>query len=275
MGVSPEASTDEIKKVYKKLARKYHPDVSKEADAQARFQEIGEAYDVLKDASKREEYDQYRAYVLSGGGAQTQFGGQFDFDDLINSIFGRSGMAQSGFRQDWRPASRHPTTISLTEAFSGCQRQLSMSGPDGQAKKINVTIPAGISSGKELRLKGQSPGGGDLFLEIHVADDARFRLDNRDVYLELPVAPWEAALGAEIQVPTPGGVVNLKLKENSKPGQKLRLKGRGLPAYASAPAGDQYVVLNIVNPRISTEAEREAYRKLAMTFNYDPRVQAA
>lgn len=191
MGVSPEASAEEIKKAYKKLARKYHPDVSHEADAQVRFQEIGEAYDVLKDASKREEYDQYRAYMLSGGARQTDFSGQTSFDDLLNSISGRSGMGQSPFRREWQQSTRHPVSISLVEAFRGCTRQLSMTGADGVARKINVTIPAGVSPGKELRLKGQAPGGGDLYLEIRVATDDRFRLEGRDVYLDVPVAPWE------------------------------------------------------------------------------------
>jgi len=284
MGVDPAASVEDIRIAYKKLARKYHPDVSQEKDAQQRFQEIGEAYDVLKDPEKRREFDELRAYIDQGepqGGWQyDQQGatGQFDFDELINSIFS-SQKSGRGFEDTWayqpETIERYEISVTLEESYSGCRRLLSITGQGGGIKKVNVVVPAGIVSGNKLRLAGQGNGGNDLYLQIHVEEHEFFRVEGKDIHLEVPVAPWEAALGSEIEVPTLGGKVNLRLRENTTSEQKLRLKGRGLPAYAGASVGDQFVTLKVVNPMISSDQEKEAYQKLAENFKFNPRVKLA
>lgn len=300
MGLEPDASAEDIKRAYKKLARKYHPDVSDEPDAQKKFQEIGEAYDILKDPEKRAEYDQLRTYAHQGGRQRQTAGGghsftfdesEFegtDFEDLLKSIFGEragGGFDTGGFRdfgfggarQRHRRGGdlRYRLVVTAEEAYSGGSRQISLADPhSGEERKINVKIPKGITHGKELRLKGQGQPGteagleGDLYLEIEIAPHPVFELEGRNVTLMLPVAPWEAALGANVEVPTLGGHVNLKIPENSQSGKRLRLKGRGLPGN---PAGDQFVILKIVNPEVRTEEDRQAFRDMKARLDFDPR----
>lgn len=260
LGVDPSASAADIKHAYKKLARKYHPDVSKEADALVKFQDVSDAYDNLKNDEKRDEYDQLRAYI---NGESQHFNGDpnLSFDDLLSSIFGRTRPSFNDYPvQD----SHHTLEITLEEAYHGGARQLRISGRQGE-KTINVNITKGITAGKQLRLAGQGelgPGGktSDMYLEITLAPHPRFTSNGTDVNFPLQVSPWQAALGASIPVPTLGGEVSLKIPENSQTGSKLRLKGRGLSN------GDQIVTLNIVNPRIISDEQKQAFEQLQTAF---------
>ena len=307
MGVKRDASQDEIKRDYRKLARKYHPDVSKEPDAEARFKEVGEAYEVLKDPEKRAAYDQLGANWKAGqdfrpppdwdqgfefhGGGYTG-GDAASFSDFFEELFGRAGYSQSGARpggayQEYsaRGEDAHAKVlIDLEDAWHGAQRTITLKhtelGPDGRPqikeRTLNVKIPKGVKEGQHLRLAGQgSPGigkgkAGDLYLEIAFKPHPLYRVEGKDVYLDLPVAPWEAALGAKVKVPTPTGVVDLSIPAQSKGGQKLRLKGKGIPGK---PAGDFYVVLQIALPPADTEAAKAAYKAFAEAVPFNPRAK--
>ncbi len=307
MGVSRDASQDEIKRAYRKLARKYHPDVSKEADAEAKFKEVGEAYEVLKDPEKRAAYDQLGANWKAGQdfnpppGWDQGFefhGGGFtgadsaSFSDFFEELFGRAAYSQSagahagGYREyNARGEDAHAKVlIDLEDAYNGASRTITLKhtelGSDGRPqvkeRTLNVKIPKGVKEGQHLRLSGQgSPGvgqgkAGDLYLEIAFKPHPLYRVEGKDVYLDLPVAPWEAALGAKVKVPTPTGVLDLKIPENSKGGQKLRLKGKGIPGK---PAGDFYVVLQIALPPANTEEAKAAYKAFAEAVPFNPRAK--
>lgn len=284
LGLAPSATAEEIKRTYKKLARKYHPDVSEEADAQSKFQEVSEAYEVLKDKDKRAEYDELYQYVKNpnqfrrGGGHHFNFDSNFSaeagFEDLLRSIFGENrgfggGFESRGYSTRGRDI-RYRLQVSLEEAYAGGTRQIRLGTASGD-KLINVKIPKGVANGQELRLKGQgepAPGGsesGDLYLEINYAPHHLFDVDGNDITLVLPVSPWEAALGASVEVPTLGGKVNLKVPPNSQNGSKLRLKGRGLGA------GDQIVVLKLVNPRVVNDDEKALFESMGKKFAFNPR----
>lgn len=300
MGVPRTAAADEIKRAYRKLARKYHPDVSKEADAEARFKELGEAYEVLKDPEKRAAYDQLGAdwkagqefrpppdwkegFEFSGGGA-----GSAEASDFFETLFGHQRRGQAGARGAYRAQGENHharVLIDLEDAYQGVTRMISLRvpqlTPEGQVilreHKLNVTIPRGIRAGQQIRLAGQGAPGpgdskpGDLFLEIDFHPHPLYRIADRDVLLDLPVAPWEAALGTTLKVPTPGGVVELKLPPGSVAGGKLRLKGRGIPA---SPPGDMYVVLQIALPPAESDPEKAAYRNLGEQFSaFKPRAK--
>ena len=311
LGVPRTATQDEIKQAYRKLARKYHPDVSKLADAEARFKEIGEANEVLKDPEKRTAYDQMGSnwkagqdfqpppnwdagFEFRGGqgrpfGAGGSFGGAEGFDpsDFFESLFGRRGAASGA-----GPRRRAPTQgddhhakvlIDLEDSYRGAERQISLRAPvetpDGrvamQERTLDVHIPKGIRPGQHLRLAGQGTAGsgggaaGDLYLEIEFNPHRLFRVEGADVSVELALAPWEAALGATVDVPTPDGTVQLTIPKGSQAGRKLRLKGRGLPGKTP---GDLYVVLAIALPKAEGDAGRSAYETLARAFpDFDPR----
>jgi curved DNA-binding protein len=307
MGVARDASQDEIKRAYRKLARKFHPDVSKETDAEEKFKELQEAYEVLKDPEKRAAYDQLGANWRSGQEFRpppdwgTGFehsrrpgGGRFEdaaeFSDFFSELFGaRSpfGSARSAGTRSQRGFSAagqdHVARIEvdLEDAYRGGTRSIELRTPeltpDGHVavrpRTLKVSIPAGVSEGQQIRLAGQgSPGvgggpSGDLYLEVHVKPHRLFELDGRDVTLSLPVAPWEAGLGETVSVPTLGGDVDMKLPAGARAGQKLRLRGRGLPGN---PPGDQYVVLRIVLPPDSPAA-RSAYERMKSEVPFDPR----
>jgi curved DNA-binding protein len=306
LGVGKDASDDDIKRAYRKLARKYHPDVSKEADAEARFKEVGEAYETLKDPEKRAAYDQLGAgyrhgeefrpppgWDGGGGGYAGGFqGADFEsaeaFSDFFESLFGARRRPAGGFgggrapRQDGEDISAR-ITVTLDEAYHGAQRKLSLDvselGADGlprrRRKTLNVRIPKGVTAGQRIRLEGQgSPGigedarPGDLYLEVEFAGHPRFEAHRRDIHAELPITPWEAVLGATVPVPTLGGNVELKVPAGARAGQRLRLKGRGLPGK---PPGDQYVTLSIVTPPNPGEDVKAIYRKLRDTEAFDPR----
>ena len=301
MGVARDATQDEIKRAYRKLARKYHPDVSKEKDAETRFKEVGEAYEVLKDAEKRAAYDQLGANWKQGQEFRpppdwnTGFefsGGDFtgrdsaDFSDFFESLFGRSGFGagRAGGAFHAQGQDRHARVlIDLDDAYTGATRAITLRVPEVDAsghvvtreRTLNVTIPKGIRAGQHLRLAGQGTPGvgqgkaGDLFLEVEFRPHKHFRVEDRDVYLDLPVSPWEAALGASVKVPTPGGTVEMKIPPGSVAGRKLRLKGRGLPG---ATPGDFYVVLQIAVPPASSAADKALYAKMAEEFrSFNPR----
>ena len=296
LGVSESASSDEIKKAYRKLARKFHPDVSKEADAENRFKDVGEAYEVLKDPEKRAEYDQLRKYgarqdgsfepppgwqsrsPFGAGGYTEADAGQFS--DFFESIFGggRGGAGGFGFHQQARQGRGEDVharlALFLEEAFHGCEKQIQFEvteiNADGRPvrrrKTLNVKIPAGMAPGQHIRLKGQgSPGfgdgaNGDLFIEVEYAPHPEFTVDGKDVILTVPVTPWEAALGGSITVPTVGSRVSVKVPKGASSGQKLRLKGKGLPGKHP---GDQIVVLQVVLPRHLSDKAETLFKQLA------------
>lgn len=301
MGVKHDAPQDEIKRAYRKLARKFHPDVSKEANAEQRFKELGEAYEVLKDPEKRAAYDQLAAnwkagqefrpppdwdqgFEFRGGGFTNADSAQFS--DFFESLFGRAGAGFAGHprqRMHVRGEDTHAkVVIDLEDAYHGAVRTLTLKhtelGHDGRPqvreRTLNVRIPRGVRQGQHIRLARQGGAGvgkgepGDLYLEVEFRPHALYRVDARDLYLDLPVAPWEAALGATINVPTPTGAVDLKIPSGSVGGRKLRLKGRGIPAQ---PPGDLYVVLQIALPPADSEEAKAAYRTLQQALAFNPR----
>jgi curved DNA-binding protein len=283
LGVEPTATADEVKKAYRKLARKYHPDVSKEANAENRFKDVAEAYEVLKDPDKRAAYDQLGSNWQAGqgfspppdwhGGEGFEFrsgAGGGGFSDFFDSLFGRGFGDERGPR---RPAGREDQhaqiRITLEDAFHGSTRTVNLSQADGRTRTLEVRIPKGVRAGQRIRLAGQGGHGADLYLEIDFAPHRLYRLEGADLYLDLPVTPWEAALGATVKVPTLGGPVELTIPAGSQSGDRLRLRGRGLPAKPAP--GDQYVVLKLVTPPARTEAARELYRRLAAELPLDPR----
>lgn len=294
MGVDRNANADDIKKAYRKLARKYHPDVSKEAGAEERFKEIGEAYEVLRDADKRAAYDRlghnWRAeqdFTPPPGWQRTSgqpsgAGPGFDgaqFSDFFENLFGGGGYRGAAARGEDQYAA---LTVTLEEAYNGATRAMRLTIPkmdnrgqvSNEMRTLNVRIPPGIQQGQQIRLAGQGNpgmgkgGAGDLYLEITISPHPLYRLDGRDLYLTLPIAPWEAALGATLTVPTLGGKVETKIPPGSQSGQRLRLRGRGMPG---ATAGDQYVILEIVTPRADTDRAQELYRQMARELAFNPR----
>lgn len=300
MGVKRDATQDEIKRAYRLLSRKYHPDVSKEPDAEARFKEMGEAYEVLKDREKRASYDQLGAGWKAGQefrpppdwNAGFEFSGDgSDADDraghseFFESLFGRSFRSAGGDRAQFHAhgEDHHARVlIDLEDAYRGATRVITLRLPvmDAQGRvttrehKLNVGIPKGIREGQHIRLAGQGGKGfgkgraGDLYLEVVFRPHPHFRAEGRDVYVELPLAPWEAALGATVRAPTPGGVVELKIPAGSAAGRKLRLGGRGIPGD---PPGDFYAVLQIALPQADTEAAQVLYGKMAEQMKFNPR----
>jgi curved DNA-binding protein len=303
MGVERGASQDEIKRAYRKLARKYHPDVSKEADAEARFKELGEAYEVLKDPEKRAAYDQLGSQWQAGqdfrpppdwqGGFEFHdLGGDPDmggFSDFFESLFGgagrRPGTAGGRTQRDFRIRGEDhhaKVMVDLEDSYNGASRSITLQVPQAdahgrvtaRARTLNVRIPRGIRQGQQIRLAGQGGAGygggepGDLYLEVEFNPRGRYRVEGADVYLDLPIAPWEAALGSTVKVPTPAGAVDLKIPPGSRAGKKLRLKGRGIPARQP---GDLYVVLQIALPPADTDSHRRAYENMKDDFVFNPR----
>jgi curved DNA-binding protein len=303
MGVKKDATQDEIKRAYRKLARKYHPDVSKEADAETKFKEVGEAYEVLKDPEKRTAYDQLGSqwqagqdfhpppgwdagFEFSDGGAGgPDLGG---FSDFFESLYGRGfhragQQAGRGRGFQMRGDDHHAKVmVDLEDSYHGATRsitlQVSSLDENGRAvtrpRTLKVRIPKGIRRGQQIRLAGQGGAGygggeaGDLYLEVEFNPRSHYRVEGADVYIDLPLAPWEAALGATVKVPTPAGAVDLKVPAGSQPGKKLRLKGRGIPAREK---GDLYVVLQIALPKAENETQRQVYEQMKREFSFNPR----
>ncbi len=300
MGVKRDATQDEIKRAYRLLSRKYHPDVSKEPDAEARFKEMAEAYEVLKDPEKRAAYDQLGAnwkagqefrpppdwnagFEFSGDGSDA--GGPAGHSDFFESLFGRSFRPDADGRRSFHAQGEDHharVLIDLEDACHGATRSISLRLPVVDAKGrvttreriLNLRIPKGIREGQHIRLAGQGGPGfgegkaGDLYLQVAFRPHPHFRAEGRDLYVELPLAPWEAALGATVRVPTPGGVVELKIPPNSAAGRKLRLNGRGIPGN---PPGDFYAMLQVALPQADTEAAKAVYRNMAEKMKFNPR----
>ncbi|MBC7982399.1 MAG: DnaJ domain-containing protein [Candidatus Obscuribacterales bacterium] len=301
MGVARSATQDEIKRAHRKLARKYHPDVSKEPKAEEKFKELQEAYEVLKDPEKRAAYDQLGSRWRAGQefrpppewgkgfehSTQRSSGGDADFSDFFSSLFGaRSPFGNSPRGEFAQSGQDHVARIeiSLESAYRGGAQTIELQAPelgtDGQVvvkpRTLKVTIPSGVVEGQQIRLAGQGSAGmgrgraGDLYLEVAFKKDPLFQTEGRDVSLTLPIAPWEAALGATVQIPTLGGAVDLRVPAAAESGQRLRLKGRGLPNPNGAP-GDQYVVFKIVAPPANTPRSRELYEQMKNELAFDPR----
>ena len=298
LGVEKTAPADEIKKAYRKLARKFHPDVSKEPDAEKRMKEVNEAYAVLSDPEKRAAYDQLGSrwqtgqdfqpppgwdagFEFSGDGAH---GAQAaDFSDFFASLFGRAGRDRGAGDYQMRGGDHHAKIlIDLPDAYHGATRTIALRAAKLDAsgrvvteeRTLNVQVPKGVKEGQHIRLAGQgSPGvgggpAGDLYLEVHFSPDPRYRVEVRDVYQTVRVTPWEAALGASIEVPTPSGNVQVKVPAGSQTGRKLRLKGRGIPGI---PPGDLYLVLDVVLPPADTDKARQVYETMARELAFNPR----
>ncbi|MGD8909158.1 MAG: DnaJ C-terminal domain-containing protein [Chromatiales bacterium] len=308
MGVERDATQDEIKRAYRKLARKYHPDVSKETDAEKHFKELGEAYEVLKDPEKRAAYDQLGTNWQAGQefhpppdwDANFDFSGVFRgtggsvFSDFFERLFGSGFSRMDEFGDSRRANARQFHTqgedhhakimVDLEDTFHGATRALSLHVPEidqyGQLKRhkrtLNVHIPKGIRQGQQIRLSGQGAPGlgqgksGDLYLAVEFRPHPIYQVEGRDLYMKLPVAPWEAALGAQVKAPTPQGVIDLKIPAGSTSDRKMRLKGRGIPGQ---PAGDLYAVLQIVLPPSNSEKAQALYRRMAEELRFNPRAR--
>lgn len=319
MGLARSATADEVRKAYRRLARKHHPDVNKEADAEAKFKELGEAYEVLKDPEKRAAYDRlgadwkagqefrpppdwqhaadFGAGQRAGRGARGTHGthgarGGHDFSDFFESLFRRAA-AEGQEPQDagWQQADLHAhgedhhaaIELDLEDAYHGAKRSLALRIPEIDAqgrvrqreRQVEFTVPKGVRAGQHIRLAGQGGPGlgqgkpGDLYLEVQFRPHPHYRVEQRDVYMDLPVAPWEAALGAQVEAPTPAGRVEVTVPPNSGAGRKLRLKGRGIPG---ATPGDFYFVLQLAMPPADSDKARAAYSQLAAQFpDFHPR----
>ncbi|WP_028317662.1 DnaJ C-terminal domain-containing protein [Desulfobulbus elongatus] len=300
LGVARDATQDQIKQAYRKVARKYHPDVSKEANAEAKFKDIGEAYEVLKDPEKRAAYDKFGANWQEGQhfepppnwDAGFEFRGTgytgadaSGFSDFFESLFGhgQTGRQRTHVFRMKGEDQHAKIVIPLADAYRGARQTITLTRPviDGDGRvstsphTLHVVIPKGIIEGQRIRLEGQGlPGhgggpAGDLYLEIVFQEDPVFHAEKRDIHLTLPVTPWEATLGATLTVPTLGGHVQVKIPPNSQGGKKLRLKGKGL--CSASHQGDQIVTLQIVLPEPRTEEQRRLYRTMAEQMPFNPR----
>jgi curved DNA-binding protein len=306
LGVKRDATLDDIKKAFRKLARKYHPDVSKEPDAEARMKEVNEAYTVLSDTEKRAAYDQLGRGYQSGQefkpppnwDAGFEFSGRSfsgadaaDFGDFFTELFGRMGarkeaafdVRSGGFYA--RGEDHHAKVLlDLEDAFHGAARQIALRVPHTDAqgrvsldtRTLNVKIPKGVYEGQIIRLAGQGAPGvgsgqaGDLLLEVHFNPHPRFRADGSHLHLTLPVTPWEAALGATVPVTLFDGSVNVRIPEGIQSGQQLRVRGKGIP---SSTPGDLLLTVQVVLPPASTAKARELYETMARELAFDPRLE--
>lgn len=280
LGVEPSAGEAEIKAAYRRLARKYHPDVSKESGAEEKFKAVNEAYEALRDPQKRAAYDQLRARGYRPGddvqpgmggfqGSDFDFGeifgnagGNGGFSDFFESLFGQRGGPGGPRGPQARGDTRAKFAVPLQAVYDGGSVRITLNG-----RQLDVRVPKGIKPGQVIRLVGQGSGGGNLLLEVEYAAHPQFEVDGRNILYTLPVTPWQGALGATLSVPTLGGPVEVKVPPDSDAGRKLRLRGRGLPG---TPPGDQIVELEITAPRAANEDQRQAYRDMAKAFGADP-----
>ncbi len=294
LGVPQTVDQKELKKAYRRLARKYHPDLhqgAKKAGMEKKFQELSEAYEVLGDEETRKKYDQYgpnwkegEAYEQArqqAGHAHPGFtqGGE-DFSEIFGNMFGREAQrGDASFRGFAMPGADLETDlpVSLREAFTGTRRTLSLPDATGQSRQIEVRIPGGVRDGERLRVKGKGAPGrgggppGDLFFHVHIAPHPVFQRKNADILITLPLWPWEAMLGTEIEVPTLSGSVHVKIPPESQAQQRLRLKGKGLPKRTGG-YGDQFVIIAIITPQTPSPEERQLYEQLATFDHPDPRL---
>ncbi|MDQ4011970.1 MAG: DnaJ domain-containing protein [Actinomycetota bacterium] len=309
LGVNRGASGEDIQRAYRKLARQYHPDVNKDPGAEERFKEISEAYDVLSDPKSRERYDRFGAAwrqvpegfdpaaagspfgggaPFSGGTAGSRmwtgdpgsgfsgFASDVDLDDLFSGLFGRGGRAGGSGRAPMPGADTEAEIeLSVEDAYTGGRRRITLATAGG-SRSYEVTIPAGVTDGQRIRLAGQGGQGsgvgppGDLYLRVRLAAHPQFRVDGRDLTVELPISPWEAALGATVPVETPAGRAQITVPAGSSTGRKLRLRGRGLPNPRGT-AGDLYAEVRVMVPPQLSRAERRLFEQLAEESNFDPR----
>jgi len=299
LGVKPDADSKAIKTAYRKLARKYHPDVSDHHEAEEKFKEVSEAYEVLKDTQKRAEYEEIREYGNYGQGFQPPPGSQSsshsnepyqgDFSDFFSTIFGdTAGGKTRDFRSDYAFNQKGQDIetdmpVLLEETLSNCSKTISYSLPqrdnNGQLREVNktlnVTIPAGVRDGKRIRLKGQGAPGigdglnGDLYLRIRLVPHPLFDVEAHNLLIIMPVAPWEAALGAKIIVPALSGKINVSIPANSQTGQRFRIKGKGLPHKHGH--GDLFAVLKVVMPTTTDDEIKQHWEQLANKATFDPR----
>jgi curved DNA-binding protein len=279
LGVTRGADADEVKRAYRKLARKFHPDVSKEKNAEDKFKEVQEAYEVLRDSDKRAAYDQLgrdfrngqqfrpppdwsQRFGHSGGQRFSDLNG---FSDFFSSLFGGAGAGagpSAGAGQTDSNAGHLDVTVE--EAFAGTKRRVALN-EHGRQRQVDVQIPAGVTEGQPLRI---AAGRTSLIFRIRLRPHHLYDVVGKDVQIELPLAPWEAALGAKVAVPTLGGTVELTVPAGAQSGQKLRLRARGLPGN---PAGDQMVTIKLVTPTAHSATEKEAYERMKRDFKFDPR----
>ena len=296
LGVDRKASADDIKRAYRKLARKYHPDVSKEPNAEEKFKEVAESYETLKDPEKRAAFDQLGSFQPGQdfrpppdwwkqfADTQPTFE-DIDLADLFAGLSGRTGRRQRA-RAGPIPGQDYevPVQITLEQAYHGAEFELDLSLPEYDEsglprrvpKQLKVRIPRGAVDGQKLRLPGKGGKGmnggrdGDVYLNIVLAPHSLFRVSGHDVYLDLPLAPWEAVLGTTVRIPTPGGPVDMKVRPDTGAGQQLRLAGRGLPKPHGG-AGDLFAIAQIVVPSSVSERERELLQQLATASTFNPR----
>ena len=299
LGVAREASADEIRKAFRKLARKYHPDVSKEPDAEARMKEVNEAYAVLSDPAKRAAYDQLGRNYRPGEefrpppdwDAGFEFSGRefsraaaANFSDFFAELFGRMGARAAPGAEFHARGEDHyaKVLLDIEDAFVGAARQISLRVPrvDERGRvaiderTLHVKVPRGVREGQLIRLAGQGASGagkgkpGDLLLEVHFRPQARYRVEGRDLHADLPVAPWEAALGAVLRVDVPGGALNVRIPAGAQSGRVLRVRGKGIPAE---PPGDLLLAIRVVLPSADTPKARELYEQMARDLAFDPR----
>lgn len=298
LGVKRNATTPEIRKAYRRLARKYHPDVSKEINAEAHFKEINEANEVLKDQKKRQAYDHLGKNWQAGqnfrpppnwnnqntgnssffediANQQYTAGGKAGFSDFFEGLFGDRGFKNqkqgfspfqsTGYQQKQQKMDQTATIhLALEDVYHGIKKTIRL--PNGT--NLQIKIPKEITEGKKIRLNGKAQNGGNLYLKIKFNPHKLFDINGKNVTLKLPISPWEAALGTSVTVPTLGGKIKMKIPTGSQTGQKLRLKGRGLPG---TPAGDQYLLLQIQTPTIESSDQYEFYSEMKKKFSWNPR----
>jgi curved DNA-binding protein len=296
LGISRDADEEEIRRTYRRLARQYHPDVNRDPGAEDRFKEISEAYEVLRDPEKRERYDRLGANwqagddVTAGAGFDDAFGGGFsgfggfgdvggtrvefgtgEFSDFFESLFGRRGATRPGAGAGRGSDQEAAIELTLEEAAVGGERRITL----GDGREYRVNIPAGVGDGQRIRLAGEGSRGrgdgppGDLYLRVRLRPHKLFRLEGRDLYVDLPLAPWEAALGATVEVPTLRGNARVKVPTGSSSGRRLRVRGEGMPTKRGN--GDLYATVRIDVPRRPNEKERSLFRQLAQESRFDAR----
>jgi curved DNA-binding protein len=293
LGVERDVSQPELKKAYRKMARKYHPDVSKESNAEERFKEVNEAYEVLGDEDKRSQYDtlgsnyqngqnfnpppgweggfDFNQFSQGGQGSQAGAGGFSDFfETMFGGAAGDAGFQQGGFGQQQRrkpPAETMILWVDLEDVFAGGKKKVRL--PSGST--IEVKIPKGFEEGKKIRLTGKGSNGADIHLKIQFKKHPLYKVDGKNVTVDLLIAPWEAALGASLNVDTLAGKIKLKIPEGAESGKKMRLKGRGLPSNSTSLKGDQYVAIQIATPPATSDEEKAFYQEMQKKFDWSPR----